>query len=201
MPDMKSNTVGDDWFAGKDLTRDMLRGKAARWLTLLEPWRDKPCDVLEVGSYEGRSAIVFLEYLFHCRLTAIDIFMDPAVEARFDRNMADYGTRVTKIKARAIPTMERMVLNEDTFFDVIYLDTGKRRVISHANSVLAWPLLRIGGIMIWDDFQWGQDKVETYQPGLGIRLFAEAFSHCMEVLYEGNQLIAKKISEWPPRKT
>ena len=184
------------WFVGKELTKDMLGRKLHSWIEPLAPFCDKRCNVLEVGTYEGRSAIAFLEYLPKSRLTAIDIFTIPEVEARFDFNMRQYGDRVTKIKDRAIPTMDRM-LSEKMRFDLIYLDTGKHRAAAFAQSGLAWGLLEIGGILIWDDLLWGQDRRESNRPAPGIRLFANTFSECMETLHEHRQLIVKKTAEWP----
>ena len=185
-----------EWFSDKELTKNWLGEKLIFWFDALAPLRDKPSNLLEVGSYEGRSAIAFLEYLPRCHLTAVDIFVDPNVEARFDRNMRRYGSRVTKIKDRAAPTMDRM-LKERVLFDVIYLDTGKSKSVSFVYSALAWPLLRTGGVIIWDDLIWGQDRPEDDQPGAGIRLFADMFSDCLDVLHKGKQLIARKTGVWP----
>lgn len=185
-----------DWFAGKALTKNWLGNRLVHWFGPLAPMRDKPCRVLEIGSYEGRSAIAFLEYLPLCRLTTVDIFIDPEVEARFDRNMAVYGERVTKITGRAIPVMEKM-LDDRVRFDVIYLDTGKNRAASFANSAIAWPLLRVGGVLIWDDLLWGPERPDDSRPGPGIRMFAEMFADCLDVLHEGEQMIVMKTANWP----
>jgi predicted O-methyltransferase YrrM len=184
------------WFANKELTTNWLGDNPVHWFAPLAPWLESPCSVLEIGSYEGRSAIAFLEYLPLCRLTTVDIFIDPDVEARFDRNLAPYGERVTKIKGRAIPIMEKM-LDERVEFDVIYLDTGKNRAASFANSAIAWPLLRTGGILIWDDMLWGPERPDHSRPGPGIRLFASMFADCLTVLHDGKQLLARKTDKWP----
>lgn len=184
------------WFAGKELTTNWLGSEVVHWFGPLAPWIEKPCSVLEIGSYEGRSAIAFLEYLPLCRLTTVDIFIDPDVEARFDRNMAPYGGRATKIKGRAIPVMEKM-LDERVQFDAIYLDTGKNRAASFANSAIAWPLLRTGGVLIWDDLLWGPERPDDSRPGPGIRLFAGMFAGCLDILHDGKQLIVRKTAKWP----
>jgi predicted O-methyltransferase YrrM len=190
-----TNVDWKSWFKDKEFTTDWLSMKLPHWLTPLRPWIDTEAEVLEVGSYEGRSAVAFLEYLPRCHLTAVDIFIDPKVEGRFDRNMAPYGDRVTKMKKRGIPVMERML--DQRSFDIIYLDTGKTRSVAFANSALAWPLLRVGGVMIWDDLIWGTDRSVDKRPEQGIRQFHSSFATCMEVLHEGHQLIAKKTRDWP----
>jgi hypothetical protein len=44
------------------------------WEKLLVHLRDREIDVLEIGSFEGRSALFWLEFLRRCRLTCVDVF-------------------------------------------------------------------------------------------------------------------------------
>jgi predicted O-methyltransferase YrrM len=118
------------------------------------------------------------------------------VEQRFDRNLAQFGDRVTKIKGGAAPVLDRMRAGGNTF-DIIYLDAGKRRDWVFALSALAWPLLRVGGVLIWDDLRWGRGKPDDERPESAIQLFRSAFSSCLEILHEDRQMIVRKKAEWP----
>ena len=183
------------WFKDKELTTNWLGNEAEHWFVPLAGLVDKECKVLEIGSYEGRSAICFLEYLPKCHLTAVDIFIDPDVEGRFDRNIAPYGNRVTKIKGRGQNQLDLMLRKET--FDVIYLDTGKWRDMTFANTAAAWPLLNVGGVFIWDDLQWGKERAGKDRPHDGIWQFCLAFEECIEYQYEGLQMIVRKVKDWP----
>lgn len=65
-------------------------------------------EILEVGSYEGRSAVAFLEMMLQCRITAIDTFPNPEIGARFDRDLSSYGDRCRKIRERAIGVLDSL---------------------------------------------------------------------------------------------
>ena len=184
------------WFRDKDLTTDWLSNNVWAWFSALAPLVGKECRVLEVGSFEGRSAIAFLEYLPRSKVDCVDKFPTFAVEERFDRNLATYGDRVTKIKKRACDALDWAQSNGSRY-DVIYLDAEKSRQGVFALSVLAWPLLQCGGIMIWDDLVWGQDRSAADRPEYGIRLFCKTFASCIEILHDHRQMIARKIAEWP----
>jgi predicted O-methyltransferase YrrM len=190
------------WFAGKELTTDWLKSSIDRWFSTLAHLRDKPADILEVGSYEGRSAIAFLSYLPLSRVTCVDTFYpndeNRVIEGRFDRNMAPFGDRVVKIKDHAANALDLLRIQKASF-DVIYLDAGKKRDWVFALSTLAWPLLRTGGIMIWDDLRWGvRDGVPSPdRPGDAIKLFRDCFLPSLEVIHEQKQLIVRKTSDWP----
>jgi predicted O-methyltransferase YrrM len=82
-------------------------------------------------------------------------------------------------------------------FDVIYLDAEKTRHGAFAHSALAWPLLKFGGILIWDDLLWEEQRPHDQRPGPGIELFRSTFKSCLSVLHQDWQLIARKTREWP----
>lgn len=185
------------WFAGKVFTVDWTSGRIGSWFSALEHLRDQPARVLEIGSYEGRSAVVLLSYLPLCHLTCIDTFhFRDDVEGRFDRNLAPFSDRLTRLKGDAAGLLSRLHRNGATF-DVILLDACKDRDGVFALSALAWPLLRMGGIIIWSGLGWGADKPSGHRPGDAIRLFRDAFADCLTVLHEGGQLIARRTGVWP----
>jgi predicted O-methyltransferase YrrM len=186
------------WFAGKEFTTDWVTGKLPSWLAALDGIRQKPdtVHVLEVGSYEGRSAVAFLEMMPQCRITAIDTFPKEDIEARFDLNLSGYGDRCTKIKGRAIGALDSL-RQERASFDIIYLDAGKIPEDTFVQSALAWSLLKQGGVLIWDDLTWKRDNPPHERPATAIELFANAFGPALEVLHRGRQLIVRKKADWP----
>jgi predicted O-methyltransferase YrrM len=198
------------WFGNKEFTSDWLTEKILPWFEILRPLRETAVEVLDVGSYEGRSAVAFLSYLPHSRVSCIDTFRSDevfwsqadssSVEEKFDRNMAPYCNRVRKIKNRAATALDQLA-TDGAEFDVIYLDAGKRRDWVYSLTALAWPLLRTGGILIWDDLTWGESKGRPSEerPGDAIRLFRQTFATCLEVLHEDKQLIARKTAKWPTK--
>lgn len=194
------------WFEGKEFSSDWLSSKIVPWFTALRDWRDAPAEVLEVGSYEGRSAVVFLSYMPAAQLTCVDTFgledvtsgtdSGQVVEQRFDANLQPFGDRMTKIKGTAASALDQM-RTKGKNYDVVYLDADKQRDGVFGLSALAWPLLRVGGILIWDDLRWGTGKADRDRPESAIRLFCSAFSNAIEVLHDDRQMIVRKSSDWP----
>lgn len=194
------------WFEGKTFTTDWLGSKLNPWLAALAPFRDMPVQVLELGAFEGRSAIAFLEYLPLSHVSSVDrfIFVNKhadgsdglTVEDRFDANLKSYGSRITKIKGSVLSVLDDLTRNRARF-DVIYIDAGKQRDSVFANTAAAWPLLKVDGIIIWDDLDWGSKLPSADRPGDAIRLFAKSFAPCLHILHQRSQLIARKTSDWP----
>ena len=156
----------DSWFRNKSFTTDWSSSNYIHWARNLEGLRDRQVKVLEIGSWEGRSAIFFLEFLPKCRISCIDTFaggpdyaqFDQAVvasiEARFDSNLAAYGDRVRKLKSRSVPALDQLA-QENEAFDLVYIDGSHARDDVLVDSVLAWRLLAPDGTCIWDDYSLG----------------------------------------------
>jgi predicted O-methyltransferase YrrM len=187
------------WFEDKEFTSDWTTNRFPHWFPALTPFRDQAVQVLDVGSFEGRSSIVFLEYLPVSTVTTIDIFWDAEIEGRFDRNLASYADRVRKIKGRAAHVLDDFCA-KGRKFDVIYLDAAKMRDEVFAQSALAWPLLKVGGVLIWDDLLWERERPAEERPEYGIRHFCAAFADSLNILHDGYQMIAIKTHDWPKTK-
>jgi predicted O-methyltransferase YrrM len=193
---MTDTLVAIEWskiFAGKEFTRAMFNPAIFEsWQRLLAPLRDDQGEALEVGSFEGQSANALLELLPHFKLTCIDNWATPEIEARFDANLLAFGDRLVKLKGNAARHLGR--LKPDTY-SIVYHDCGKSREATLAQTALAWPLLKIGGIFIWDDLAWEPHR--PVRPEHAIRLFVHTFGDCLTVLHEAEQMIVRKSGDWP----
>jgi predicted O-methyltransferase YrrM len=132
------------------LWHDNATGMWARWLT------GKYEQALEVGSFEGASAIWLLDMFPDLKITCIDTFspgfddITGEYEQRFDRNVAEYKSRVTKIKGKSATALK--ALPQHKLFDLIYIDGHHSYEAVKEDIRLAYPLLKSGGIMIFDDY-------------------------------------------------
>ena len=123
------------WYEGKDFSNDWFTMNIVTWLRVLDPYKSRSLEILEIGSWEGRSAIAFLEMLPLCTLTCVDKFggepADPndllrreqflRMEGRFDRNTAQYAPRLTKMKGPASAMLDTLAQNKRRF-DIIHID-------------------------------------------------------------------------------
>lgn len=184
------------WFKDKDFTADWLSPKLPYWFLILSRFRERKINVLDIGAFEGRSAVAFLEFLSESRVTSVDLFDTAETEDRFDRNVAPYGERIRKIKGDALSAMA-MLAGEGRTFRIIYLDAAKGRDECFAHSAAAWRLLKDQGILIWDDLNWRKDLDDAERPHSAIKLFCQALSSCMTVLHNDRQMIVRKDRPWP----
>jgi len=180
------------WFSGKEFTADWVSGKLKRWDRYFLNFRTKELNVLEVGSFEGRSAIFFLNYFNNARLTCIDNFV-AKTEARFDRNMAEYADRTTVIKTSAVVALDNLK-DKKLAYDIIYLDAGKNRDHVLAMSLLTWPLLREGGMLIWDDYDWGEGKPAQQRPHDAIDIFLGLHLGEYEEIWKKGQVFIRRTA-------
>lgn len=185
----------EDWLERKTFTTDWFSYNIPHWKKILKRFEGKQIEILEIGSYEGRSSVFLLEHLNKSNITCIDPFFNTAEDA-FDRNTKEYEGRVTKVKSQAMPVLHRFA-EEKKSFDLIYIDGDHRRQPTFSHSVLCWPLLKVGGILIWDDWKWDTHLPSADRPEHAIDLFCDAFGSCMRILHRRYQVAAEKTAEWP----
>lgn len=157
-----------------EFTTDWVSGVAPVWRSMMASIR--PRRVLEVGAYEGRSAVFLIENCAQYgpfELTCIDTWAGGVehsrvnmadVEARFDRNITRAKAifpdiTVTKMKADSALAMARLIADgRSGTFDVAYIDASHQAPDVLTDAVFAFKLLRIGGIMVFDDYLWQMEQ-------------------------------------------
>ena len=188
------------WFDGKDLTEDWSSGNFPLWMKVLAPSRDKALSILEVGSFEGRPAIFWLEFLPNSTLTCVDHFATTKkrdggdIERRFDANTNVYANRLTKIKNSSASALSRMA-DEKRRFDLIYIDGCHYRDEVLVDSLLAWQLLEEGGLIIFDDYEHQLERDPAQRPKDAIDCFMGLHVDEITEVSRGYQLIIRKTRE------
>jgi predicted O-methyltransferase YrrM len=153
--------------------------------------------LLEVGSFEGRSAIWFLDnVLTHptATITCVDPFIGPGAEAQFDHNMrvSGHAAKVTKIKGRS----EVVLLDlKPASYDAIYIDGSHLAVNVLMDAALSWTLLKRGGVLIFDDYLWRPERPAWNRPQLAIDLFLSMVGTDAVVLHKTHQAIVRKVGQ------
>jgi predicted O-methyltransferase YrrM len=161
----------------------------------------KPIRVLEIGSFEGRSAVYIIDKIKEregASLTCIDPWEDywelesiklSEAEKRFDYNttLALEGTNVTlnKMKGTSLKTLAKFIADGVPKFDLIYIDGSHMAADVLTDAVLAFSLLRINGALIFDDYAVAIDETETNDvlqkplnhPQIGINAFGSVFAN------------------------
>jgi predicted O-methyltransferase YrrM len=191
------------WYEGKDFTSDWTSHNFPNWCRVFEPGRQKVKRILEIGSWEGRSAIFFLEFFPNASITCVDTFHDsseylgnpnlPLIEERFDVNMSAYGARVTKIVAESIVALHTLI-KADELFDLIYVDGSHNRDDVLIDSLLSWRLSRSGTIIVWDDYEGGALQPHETRLKIAINLFLSLYPKQIRIVHRGYQIIAERLA-------
>jgi glycosyltransferase involved in cell wall biosynthesis/predicted O-methyltransferase YrrM len=199
----------EDWYRGKEFGYDWTSVHFPGWTAVLASLRDRIVRILEIGSYEGRSAIFFLNYFPRSTIVCVDpwdpatmepdlVKLDPAAEAeylkaqkQFDRNLAPFTSRVTKIVGKSSDVLPDFGVKGE-LFDLVYVDGEHKSVAAYRDCMLAWPLLKPGGILIIDDYEFDLGLPEAKRPKQGVDAFLLGIGNQYEELHRAYQLIVRR---------
>ncbi len=182
--------------SGYSFTSDYVSKNLAHWTRLLEDYRGRPgVQMLEIGSYEGRSAVWFLEnILTHptAGIVCIDFFTRLPLSLRFDHNIRCSGAagKVTKIKGHSDAILSTLPL---AHFDIIYIDGSHQAAPVLLDAMLSWYRLKPGGIMILDDYLWDLEESASDRPQMAIDLFLKSFEGRYDLLLKDYQVAVRKL--------
>lgn len=202
--------------AAYEFTQDWFSEHVRVWEQLLAEW--KPSKILEIGSYEGRSTCYLIETVgaiedleVHCVDTwqgsaehgGVDM---SAVEQRFRRNtslaagLVEHAVNlVIHKKASELGLAELIASGHASSFDLIYVDGSHRAPDVLSDAVLSFHLLRIGGLLVFDDYLWSleapgsQDPLNMPKPA--IDSFVNIYQRKLQILPAHlDQLYVQKLS-------
>ncbi len=146
--------------------------------------------ILEIGSFQGMSTCWLLDQVL-THPTAKITCIDPYFKPEFDQNIAQ--TRAAE-KVRKIVGYSQNILGSlpTNFYDVIYIDGCHLATVALQDSLHSWRLLKIGGFMIFDDYDVNQPENPEQKAKIGIDQFLDWVQNSIQVKTEGYQLILKK---------
>lgn len=112
----------------------------------------KPVEILEIGTFEGRTAFWLLDNIPNAKVTVID----PDVGSNFRHNFTEWTkdndtSRFNWKCGYSYPCM-LAEFAEGKQYDFIYIDGDHNSCGVLEDAVLAWRLLKIGGILLFDDY-------------------------------------------------
>jgi predicted O-methyltransferase YrrM len=168
--------------------------------------------VLEIGAYEGRSTVWIMEHMLDEGGTVVCIdtwgggeehaSVDMgAVRDRFNNNVAYAKSLFPSKGVTAIRGFSTDVLlsnvkqwsHEPAQFDFIYIDGSHKACDVLTDACLSWPALKKGGVMVFDDYLWGNPRDVLHRPKLAIDAFVNCMAEQLTPLYIGTQFVIKKL--------
>lgn len=196
---------------GYEFTNDWF-GKTGRYIWERILPQLGPSRILEIGSYEGRSTCFLIDVLqkpleIHCVDTweggaehsEIDM---AAVQKRFQRNtssaLAQASTAIDlRVHVgRSDDILAAMQSEYKDYFDFVYVDGSHTAADVLCDAVLAFRLLRSGGVMCFDDYLWrdGEPMDPINCPKAAIDAFTMLYCRQLNVMpLPPTQLFVEKL--------
>lgn len=176
-----------------------------------------PRKILEIGSFEGASACYLVQNCtktgpieLHCidtwegGIEHVEGGFDMGtVERRFRANIKyACGAAANSVNLHIHKGYSNHILAGLTtvgmleHFDFIYIDGSHQAPDVLTDAIMAFPLLNVGGSMVFDDYIWRDGSGDLLrQPKAGIDAFLNIFFHKMRVSWAPNsQVFAVKTS-------
>lgn len=164
---------------------------------------------LQLGVYTGDASVWLFENVLtgkNSRLTDVDTWEGSDEEAHesidFDEVWKVY---LDKTKSKSFMYRQTTtaflshqvgccdVSTESPRYDFIYVDADHTAVGVLMDAELSWLLLKSGGLLAFDDYQWGEHLPASKSPKLGIDLFLERHEGEYEILEQGLQVWLRKL--------
>jgi len=170
----------------------------------LAPWAGRPkLQMLEIGCFEGLSTNWFLANILTgagAQIVCVDTFGGSAEHAGID--LSDLHKRFLENTAHAVARREVYCQRSDLFcieqepdqYDIIYVDGSHTVEDIMIDALLAWRLLKVDGIMVFDDYGWGGHLAEGLRPKVAVDAFVAAYAPRLRVVAHDYQYAVRKIS-------
>jgi predicted O-methyltransferase YrrM len=178
---MKNYKFTKNWFGSTDIEK------------ILPLYTLDELHVLEIGSFEGKSTVWFIENLLkneNSTITCIDPWMNfyqnsnsfesynPSTKTQsgvdyliddikgkflYNINETGYPTKVIVRQGMSYLELPKLI-DQNKLYDVIFIDGNHTSPFVLTDAVLCWYLLKPNGIMIFDDYLWTFKNGKTLTP-------------------------------------
>lgn len=169
---------------------------------------------LEIGCFEGRATNYLLESILTGKdsvIHVVDTFEGSRSEAgmKWDDSY-DFDELYNKFKGNVKPFEDRVTIHrglsgdilkkdfQNEMFDFVYIDGSHTAYDVLQDAILVHPLLKPGGVVIFDDFAWKDPSNlhPTNSPELGVTCFYNAYGLFYTPIFQGYQIgFTKKVQQ------
>jgi predicted O-methyltransferase YrrM len=184
----------------------------AHWYIIAPPFscltyigtEGKPAiEALEIGSWEGCSSLFLLQTLPKTRITCVDMWEGSQElvdfgalstgETNFDSNLLEYKKQLTKFKGSSFSFFNSTP--GDKKYDFIYVDGAHYCDDVLVDALKSFDLLKVGGIIIFDDYLWSYYSRAIDNPAGAINLFLRLKKGLYKIVHVYDQIIIEKTGE------
>jgi len=153
----------------------MLNTGWGQWDKFLYNFVGKKINIMEIGAYEGEATSWFLKNLMSHKesvIYAIDTFEGSPeyidtdfsiIKKTFFKNIKNTkrDNQVIVMQMMSFTALNKLIYEKKMInqFDIIFIDASHEANDVIIDAVLSWNLLKIGGVLIFDDFgHWNGEK-------------------------------------------
>jgi len=157
---------------------------------------------LQIGAFTGDATVWLVDNILtqsNSVLEDVDIWTGSDEQEHKDMDWEDvervYDSRIAfrpNVIKYKMPSTEYLKSLEETTFDFIYIDGDHTAEGVLRDAVLAWRLLKPGGIIAFDDYLWEDPRGIAYQPKWSIDTFVAIVKDDSEILISNSQVWLKK---------
>lgn len=195
-----------------DFSSEVAKAHGPSWLNLLGHLAGQRNIIgIELGTWRGESAEWMLDNIFtaqDARYLCVDTFKGSAEHALAgidcsglkkvaEDRLKRFRPRVTVIES----TTNEFLRNVGDYYfvgeewrelvaDLVYVDAAHDAMNVLRDAVLAFDLLKIGGILLFDDYLWTVMPDEVDRPKLAIDGFLAAYARSLEIVSFGGWQVA-----------
>jgi predicted O-methyltransferase YrrM len=198
---------------GFKFTQDWFHWSPAIWEQLVPSLPGRKL-FLELGAFEGRSTAWIVKNMLEDdgRLVSVDtwegaeehLIMGLAMsdaEDNYDHNLRLLGKQYPKrtvLKYKMTSYEALTMLAGSPYqaggpqFDFIFVDASHTAPDVLTDACVAWPMLKDKGIMVFDDYLWGENRDVLHRPKLAVDAFVNIFAEQLTPVHMGYQYIVRK---------
>lgn len=185
----------------KKFSQDWFGGNIPHWVRafeLCEFGRGDPLRILEIGSFEGRSALFFMTYFSSATIDCVDTWLGSdehegeLCSATLERTFRD-NLEGTPVQMHVMTSADFFIKSESREYDIIYIDGSHRACDVLLDLVSAFSRLRKGGLLMLDDYLWKHYSNSDHNPCVAINSFIRIYKAQFEFIRLGYQVHLKKI--------
>ena len=155
--------------------------------------------LLEIGSYEGRSAIFFADIFRDSKISCVDTWSGSdeheninfkSIEDNFDQNVKFLidNKSLTKFKM----TSDNFFNQNNAKFDFVYVDGDHSRDQVLKDIINSWSVLNSNGFLLVDDYMWWFYKDLKNNPAYPVNKFIKEYSNQIKKMTIWHQVLIQK---------
>ena len=188
---------------GTEFTADWFTGNIPFWVDAFQSLpvsKSNTClRILEIGSFEGRSALFFISMFDRVLIDCVDSWLGSdehgaeeqldTLHDRFVQNTRVYSSSIT---THRMTSAEFFIVSDHSDYDLVYVDGSHRASDVLLDLVEGFNRLKIGGILMIDDYLWKHYDNRYDNPCIAVNTFCRVYRTKFRFLRVGYQVYVQK---------